>query len=420
MSEDNLNEDIPTVLYRPSYSATWLNCEAALLDSRFYPDSAGEDAARGTVFHNLMNEWLTTGKQPSYRLGHIAEIWQQDANQETDKPFLIEIDADMFEYGRECIDYLKKFSGKMLVEQRVDISRVTPIPNQSGTLDVAFLSSKAVILDWKYGTGVRVNAKDNSQLLLYAVGVFEEWDWLYDFQRFELHIAQPRLKNWDVWEVTRQELLDWIEWATIRAKAAWKRKNRSYTVGTKQCLWCRASTDCRAKLAALEAIADESFEETTVSAEEAKAVTVFTPPRSAMETTVLRLSTQELARIYAFRRLFETWFRRIGEVLLERGSDGEDIGEFYITEGRKFRHWKQPKKVAEKLISIGVSEDEIFKKELLSPNQMTKVLREYGFRGKVLEQYIELFVDRLPGKPTLVRKGEDDREALPDYTGDFE
>lgn len=420
MSEDNLYEEEAIVLFRPSYSATWLNCEAALLDGRFYPDSAGEDAARGTVFHDLMAEWLNTGEEPAYRLHQIAEVWPQNANTKTDKPFLIEVDEDMFFYGEQCFAYIRDFLGRRYVEQRVDISHITPIPNQSGTLDVGFVASgRADIIDWKYGTGIKVFAKDNTQLLLYMAGVFEEHDWLYHFETMGLHIAQPRLKHWDLWEITRQELLDWMEWAKVRAKKAWKRNNRSYTVGVKQCTWCKRRDDCRAKLAALEAIADESFEETTVSAKEAKAVTIFTPPKS-METTVLRLSTQELARIYAFRRIFETWFRRIGEVLLERGSDGEDIGEFYITEGRKFRHWKEPKKLAEKLSLLGIPEDEIFERELLSPNKMTKVLREYGFRGKVLEQYIELFVDRLPGKPTLVRKGEDDREALPDYTGDFE
>jgi hypothetical protein len=228
------------------------------------------------------------------------------------------------------------------------------------------------------------------------------------------------LNHFDSFEITREQLLEWRETAKVKARNAWKRKNRTYTVGVKQCTWCKRRDDCRAKLVALEQVADEIADQSfTVTPEEAKAVTVFTPPRS-METTVLRLSLEEKVALYRYRNMFETWFRRLGESILEAGIEGEDIGEFYVTEGRKFRHWKSPKKVAEKLSLLGISEEEMFgSRKLISPHQMEKVLRQYGFSGKVLEKYLEMHVDRIPGKPTLAKKGQDDREALPDFTEGF-
>jgi hypothetical protein len=174
------------------------------------------------------------------------------------------------------------------------------------------------------------------------------------------------------------------------------------------------------KLAALEALVDETFDAITepLTPEAAQAVEVFTPPRS-METTVLRLTTQELAQIYGYRRLFETWFRRIGELLLERGIEGEELGEFYVANGRSFRHWTSEEEVVRKLSLMGATDEELFERKLKSPNKMMKVLREYGFRGKVLEQYIDLHIDRVPGKPTLVSRG-DGRPALQDYTEGFD
>jgi hypothetical protein len=421
LSEDNLYEEEKTVLFRPSYSATWLNCEAALLDGRYYPDSAGIDAARGTVFHDVIAEWLRLGRRPYYRKGQIAEVWPQEIDDKTE-PFLIEIDQDMFHYGKQCVEYLKEIPGTRYIEQKIDISHITPIKNQSGTGDV-------IICDWgflnigdhKYGTGVKVFAKDNSQLLLYASGAFEEWDWIYHFDRIGMHILQPRLNHFDYWEISREELLKWNEWAKEKAKASMRRKGRTYTVGVKQCTWCKRRDDCRAKLVALEAIADESFEAyEPITAKEAKAVTVFTPPKS-MATTVQRLSTGELAELYKYRKLFETWFRRIGEVLLERGLEGEDIGEYYITKGRVNRHWKKEKEIIEKLLLIGVPQKELFTPgKLKSPAQMEKILRSYGFRGKTGKEYVNLHIDMPPGKPTLVRKGEDDRAEIPDYTEGFE
>lgn len=423
MSEDNLYDEPNEVLFRPSYSPTFLYCEAALLDGRFYPDSAGIEAAVGTVFHNIMQEWLNTHEEPRYRLGHVAEVWKQDADREKDKPFLVGIDEDMFYHGQRCVDYLRQFRGRRLVERRVDISFLTPIPNQSGTLDVGFLRRRrAVTIDWKYGTGIKVFAEWNTQQLLYLSGIFKEFDHKYHFENFEIHIAQPRLNHFEKFELTRAELLDWQKWAKERMAAAWKRKNRTYTVGTKQCTWCKRREDCRAKLAHLEKMVDEDFDRFAepITAKEAREVEVFTPPRS-METAVQRLSLDEKVKLLGYRGLFEKWFKMLYESVLEAGLDGEDTGDFYIGEGRSNRGWKSKEDLIEKVTLLGIPKEELFEPpELLSPNKLSKVLREYGIRGKALEDYIGLFTRKAPGKPTLIRKGEDDRPAIDDYSDVFE
>jgi hypothetical protein len=394
-----------------------------LLDGRFYPDSAGIDAARGTVFHDVMHEWLRSNVKPYYRLGDIAEVWPLDADREKDQPFLIEIDEEMFYHGQKIRRFLKRFKGahQSLYEQKVDISHITPIPNQTGTADVIYLNWKRLdIVDHKYGM-LRVMAEGNTQELLYADAAFEEWDYIYGFQTIGLHIAQPRLNHFDSWEISRKELLEWRETAKVRARNAWKRKGRTYTVGVKQCTWCKRRDDCRAKLAALEQIADEIADQSfTFTPEETKEVTVFTPPRS-METTVQRLSLEEKIALYQYRSMFETWFRRLGESILEAGLEGADLGEWYVTEGRRFKNWIDEKKLAEKLSLIGVDKDDMYTpRKLKSPNQMMKILRLHGFRGKVLDQYINAHIDRLPGKPTLARRGNDDRPELPDFTEGFD
>lgn len=423
MSDDNLYDEPTEVLFRPSYSATWLNCAAALLDGRFYPDSAGIEAAIGTVFHDIMQEWLNTGEEPRYRLGHIAEVWKQDADRTKDKPFLVEIDEDMFYHGERCLEYVRPFRGRRLVERRVDISHITPIPDQSGTLDLAFLRPRrARIIDWKYGTGVKVFAEWNTQELLYLSGIFEEFDHKYHFEILELHIVQPRLNHFDKFTITRQELLDWMVWAKARARMSWQRKNRKYTVGVKQCTWCKRRVDCRAKLVALEALADEDFDRFAepIGEAEAREVEVFTPPRS-METTIDRLTLAEKVQIYSYRALFERWFKMLGEDILEAGVDGEDLGEYFVTEGRANRRFKNERDLVDKVKMLGVTESELYKRKLLSPNELEKLLRtRYGMRGKALGEYVALFADKPPGKPTLVRKGEDDRDQIDDYSDVFE
>lgn len=422
MSEDNLYDEPNEVLFRPSYSATFLFCEAALLDGRFYPDSAGIEAAIGTVFHDIMKEWLTTCEEPRYRLGHVAEVWKQDADRTKDKPFLVEIDEDMFYHGQRCLDYVRRLRGERFVERRVDISHLTPIPKQSGTLDLGFLRrGRAVTVDWKYGTGVKVFASWNTQQLLYLAGIFKEFDHIYHFRKMELHIVQPRLDHFEKFEITRDEFLDWCKWAKERMAAAWRRKGRTYTVGTKQCTWCKRRDDCPAKLVQLERLVDEDFDRFAepITMKEAREVEVFVPPPS-METTVARLTLEQKVQLYQYRGLFEKWFRMLGENLLEAGIDGAELGDYYIGQGRSNRKWKNPKDLIEKVTLLGVPEAEIHEKpEILSPAKLTKVLREYGMRGKPLEDYLALFTTKAPGKPTLLRKGEDDRGAIDDYSDIF-
>lgn len=422
-SEDNLWEDGGAVaLFRPSYSPTWLNCEAALLDGRFYPDSAGIEAAVGTVFHDLMHEWLQTNKRPSYRLGHIAEVWQPDANRDEDEPFRVEINEDMFVFGQECLDYIKDLPGIRFFEQRVDISDITPIPGQGGTLDAGFVAPHILnIVDWKYGTGVKVFANGNTQLLLYAWGMFQRFDWMFDFQVIRLHIAQPRLEHWDVWEITRDQLIEFAEWAKARAYASWRRKNRTYTVGLKQCTWCRRRDDCRARAAHLEAIVDETFEVVPdpITTENAGQVMLPATLPLSMETTIARLSNAELSRILEWQKPIETWFKDIRKVLLQRAIEGEDVGNFYATEGRSNRHWARYERMVKKLSLLGIPEDEFYIRKRKSPNQMEAVVRSLGFTKKLAEKFVNRYAGKAPGKPTLVHL-TDGRDPLDDPSEVFD
>src|SRR5712671_3752588 len=105
MSEDALWEDGGSI-FRPSYSATWLNCLGSLHPSRFARDNAGEDAAIGTVFHWLMAEWQTNGR-PDHWLGQIFPVEKEDRSE----VFNVECDEEMFHYGQECLDYYADLPG---------------------------------------------------------------------------------------------------------------------------------------------------------------------------------------------------------------------------------------------------------------------------------------------------------------------
>ena len=94
MSDDRLWEEPAQVKFRPSYSATSLNCPGSLLASLAAPDSSGYAAAEGTLFHRVIAEWQLSGERPIWLAG---------------QPFIIdghtvEVDEEMFVHAETCLD----------------------------------------------------------------------------------------------------------------------------------------------------------------------------------------------------------------------------------------------------------------------------------------------------------------------------
>lgn len=392
---DRLWEDGKTSVFRPSYSATSLFCAGSLIPSMTAADSAGWEAAEGTVFHELIAEWQTTAR-PDYLLGTRRSI------QNGDQVFEIEITEEMFLNAEECLRRYADTPGDRYVETRVDISSVTPIPGQSGTCDLAFCTPGHLdITDWKYGKGVQVFAPHNTQLLLYALGFFTEFDSIYRFETITLRIAQPRLNHFDTWEINRAELLEFAEFARARWAEAWV-PHAPRSPGQKQCQWCKIRLTCPALEVARQALVDLCFDvlEEPVTDETQRAVV---PKEPHLLVPPAELSTEDLARIYQYRKLMEAWFSDIGDALIARGLAGEDLGCWKVVEGRPGkRHWVDEEKAAAGLLRIGVPEDSLYETKLISPYQTEKLVRAAGVRGPLGKDFINMFTDRSPGRPTLV------------------
>lgn len=407
MSDDVLWEDGNSV-FRPSYSDTWLNCAGALRPSQFAKDTAGIDAAIGTVFHWLMADWLQHGRPDSW-LGQVMTVERNDGSE----PFLITVDEEMFIYGEDCLAYVAPLKGDVFVETRVDISDLTPLPRQGGTADYAVCAPGVLdIVDWKYGIGVQVFPERNTQILLYAWGFFKEYDSSYHFERIRLHIAQPRLRHFDSWEITRDDLIKFAAFAKERAHGSWKR-NADRTPSPKACQWCKVRLDCPALEIARQALADETFEVLDEPMTEAKMQEVITQPPAEFIalTKPLSLPTEHLARILQFRKLMEGWFSDIAEELTTRALQGEDVPGWKIVQGRSRRRWKDEAQAAERL-SVFIPDDQLYVKKLVSPKQSEKFLQANGVKGGLLKEYLRTLAEQPPGKPTLSPAG-DNRLELP-------
>lgn len=98
----------------------------------------------------------------------------------------------------------------VLVEQRLDFSRW--VPESFGTGDCVIVADDVMtVIDLKYGVGVIVNAENNSQMRMYALGALNLFESIYDIQRIRTIIYQPRRDNISIAEITKEELLRWAD-----------------------------------------------------------------------------------------------------------------------------------------------------------------------------------------------------------------
>lgn len=396
-------------IFSPSGSAMWAYCSGSLVPNLFAKDTAGEDAAYGTVAHGVGELWLKTGEKPVHLLGTVEQI------SEGDNAFQIEIDEAMMDFVEEYVSWCIYEPGNHFVETRVDFSDLTPLKKQSGTADHAVCRPGHLkITDLKMGKGVQVFAKENTQGILYAYGFFRKYDDLFDFQTIEIRIAQPRLHHFDTWVITRDELLQWAKWLKVRAFEAWC-KDAKRTPGEKQCKWCKVKTDCAAHAVFIERLMDGVFdnldEPISVDAMSALRGKIDDGTFGLSPVGIGSLSLEQKARILPFRKMVESWFSDLHDDLETRCINGEPVPGYKLALGRSNRVFTNKEAAEETLDFLGLREDVIHPRGMITPAQAEEELRKVGYKRKELGDLLKSVVRKPPGRPSMVR-ADDSRPEI--------
>ena len=141
----------------PSSSARWLSCTGSVKAEQAFPSSTTSYAVEGTTAHALAELCLTTNDHPTKYIGQTLEGHI--------------VDEDMVEHIAAYCAYVKSYSGVHLYEHRFSLTKW--IPDSFGTSDAVVIdeaNKTAHIIDLKYGKGVSVEAEQNTQAMLYALG----------------------------------------------------------------------------------------------------------------------------------------------------------------------------------------------------------------------------------------------------------
>ena len=349
-----------------SGSHRWLNCTpSARLELEF--ENTGSEAAReGTAAHALCEHKLKRALHMRSR--RPASDYDSDEMEECTDAY-VDFVMEQYETAKQvCEDPV------ILIEQRLDFSCY--VPDGFGTGDCLIISDDRLhIIDFKYGMGVLVEAEDNPQMKLYALGALAVYDALYDIREVSMTIFQPRRENVSTWTIPVEDLKAWAEnELKPRAKMAYDGEGE-YLPG-EWCTFCRAAVRCRAR-------AEEKLK---------LAQTEFRMPPL--------LTDAEIEDILAVLPDLTKWANEIAAYALDAAlNHGKEWNGFKVVEGRSVRKYRDEAAVAEAAKEAGYKD--IYRQSLIPLTEMQRLMGKDRF-----EEILGGLITKAPGRPTLVPKSD--------------
>ena len=362
-----------------SSSHRWLNCSPSARLEQEFEDRETEAAAEGTAAHALCEHKLRRALKLQSRRKPISRYDCDEMDMHTDNyvQFVLET---LSEARQHCPDPL------INIEQRLDFSCY--VPDGFGTGDCIIISDKTMhVIDFKYGQGVLVDAEQNPQMMLYALGALRLFDSLYDIEDVAMTIYQPRRENISTWTISVADLKTWAEEELIpRAKLAFEGKG-DFMPGP-WCTFCKAAVKCRARAEEKLRLAQYEFAK---------------PPL---------LTDAEIEDILGKLDDLTRWAEEIKAYAQDAAlNHGKQWHGYKVVEGRSVRKYSNEDAVVEAANAAGYHD--IFRKTLLPITEMEKLVGKQDFA-----EILGGLIVKPAGKPTLVPMS-DKRPAITNAKHDF-
>ena len=294
--------------------------------------------------------------------------------------------AEMDSFTDTYVDFIKEkalsFSSNpyIEIEKRVDFSRW--VGGGFGTCDCILIHGSTLsIIDLKYGKGVPVSAEQNEQLILYALGAYDAFNLIYNLDKIELNIVQPRINNFSTWEISLTELLLWGDYFKVQAEKALG-GNGELVPSAKACKFCKARDICTARA------------ENNLSLESEIKLKPNEIPKDKLYEYISR--GEDIAK----------WVADLKAYALDMCLKGEDVKGLKAVAGRTSRSWTNQDEAINKLIEGGIDEAIIYDKVPLTLAKLEKALGKQQFTALVGDMVVTS-----EGKPTLVFEN-DKRPAI--------
>jgi len=313
-----------------------INCpgSVALCDT-MPPRPSSSYADEGTLLHNIIAEVLEHDADPASFVGTTYEgvVLTERLLEDKLLPALAALDE---------IDQDKEM--EYAVESKVEFGKF--LPGVFGSADlIGRIDECAMVIDWKFGDGVPVEAEENEQLLFYAAAAMRTpaTAWAFENAQYvELFIVQPpHIRHW----VTTPKRVKAFEKQLKAAVKVAQQPGAPLKAGD-HCRWCAAKPVCP---------------EMTGAADR------------ALVAKLEALPVEQIAHYLDQAEMLEKWIadlRQLAHGLLE---ENQTVPGWKLIKKRATRKWTDEGEAAEWLNEQGLDP---FEKTVVTPAAAEKLLKK--------------------------------------------
>jgi CRISPR/Cas system-associated exonuclease Cas4 (RecB family) len=316
-----------------------MNCPGSVaLCAKMPPKPSSKYADEGTLLHNVMDLILTTNQTPESFVG--MEYKDIKLTQE-----LIE---DKVYPALQLLDQVDpKKEMEYATETRVGFGDY--LPDVFGSTDLlGRIGSRAIILDWKFGSGVAVDAEENQQLMFYAAAAMrtKESQWVFEgATEIECIIVQPpEIRRW----VTTPERIKAFENELKMAVQIAQKPNAPLQHG-EHCRWCAAKPVCPKMTGAVD---------------------------RALMLKIEELDAEQIGGYLKNADILEQWITDLRALAHQVLDAGKPVPGWKLVAKRATRQWVDEIQAAEALIPMLDNPKDVFVEKIISPAQAEKLLKK--------------------------------------------
>jgi hypothetical protein len=302
------------------------------------PQPSNKYADEGTLLHNVIAEIVMSDKHPEEFLHtkYNDQVLTLDLIDNKLVPALAALDV---------IDPNKE----MEIEAETRVGFGDLLPDVFGSTDlIGRIGKRAVVLDWKFGDGVAVDAEENPQLMFYAAAAMrtEETKWAFvDVEEIEMVIVQPpAIKRW----VTTPARIAQFEKDLVRAVKLAQQPNAELKIGD-HCRWCTAKPICPQMTGAVD---------------------------RALKTQIDGLDAPTISAYLKNADMLEQWITDLRALALQMLDSGARLPDYKLVAKRAIRQWTDEDKAKVALFAFGLTESEVVETSVISPAKAEKALKK--------------------------------------------
>jgi hypothetical protein len=297
------------------------------------PQPSSVHADRGTMLHDVISRILLDQGVAIGQYKHKDQLLTQDLYDEKITPAL------------DALDEIDP-NGNLVYEVETRVGFGDLLPGVFGSTDlVGRVGDRAIVLDWKFGDGVVVDAEENAQLMFYAAAAMrtDELKWAFDgADEIECVIVQPPVvRRW----VTTKERIKQFEHELVAAVKTALRDDAPLAQG-EHCRWCAAKPICPQMTGAVD---------------------------RAIKQQIINMDVDTLAKHLHTADLLEDWIKDLRALAFGLLEKGAAVPGYKIVQKQARRQWTDELAAIKWLDSQGVNP---FKGETISPAQAEKELKK--------------------------------------------